>query len=543
MDRALWKLYRLRWRGSLRRMLRGFKTWRGLLLTAAGIVMFALWLGPPLVQAAVMPRLFHPTWAQQALPWLLFVSWLIQFLAGTGEQAIAFTLPEVEFLFAGPFRRRELLVYKLVGMGLNSFAMGLIFATACLQWVTYWIAAFLGIWLTVIFFQLLNMAFALFAQWLGQVAFSRTRRIILIVLGLLLVLGAGRAVLAGRQTPVELATAFRDSWAGWVVLAPFEVFTRSITATSLGGEFALWLAAGGAINLLLAAVVLGLDANYLEASAHASQKKYAALQRWRSGGSWRASPGRLRVPRFGWWAGAGPMAWRQTVQLLRSRALLASLIMFVVMAGVACWLAAMNQEPSGPDPGGRLAPILMMLFMMNFMVVASFPFGFRADLDRMDWLKVLPLKPTAIVIGQALPLVTWLCVSDVGVLAAMGLFDPRSAEIAWIFAALAPPFVVVLVTLESFLFLLFPTRDLAMQTGDFQAYGKYMVLFALRAAALGCCAAPAAIVGAVIYFLTQSWPLCLTGAGAVLMVEAAIFVVAAAWAFRRFDVSLDTPGG
>jgi hypothetical protein len=29
----------------------------------------------------------------------------------------------------------------------------------------------------------------------------------------------------------------------------------------------------------------------------------------------------------------------------------------------------------------------------------------------------------------------------------------------------------------------------------------------------------------------------------VLMVEAAIFVVAAAWAFRRFDVSLDTPGG
>ena len=69
-------------------------------------------------------------------------------------------------------------------------------------------------------------------------------------------------------------------------------------------------------------VVFLLDVQFLAASASASERHYARLQRMRSG---RVLAGRTGTgkPRFGLgeppsWGGMGPLAWRQTLSLLRN---------------------------------------------------------------------------------------------------------------------------------------------------------------------------------------------------------------------------------
>ena len=75
---------------------------------------------------------------------------------------------------------------------------------------------------------------------------------------------------------------FRDSDLGRAVLMPFEPFGNAITAESAEE---LLRSAGGAVgvNALLLVLVVLLDANYVEAALSASRRRYAHVQRIRSG--------------------------------------------------------------------------------------------------------------------------------------------------------------------------------------------------------------------------------------------------------------------
>ena len=70
------------------------------------------------------------------------------------------------------------------------------------------------------------------------------------------------------------------------------------------------------------ALVLKLDANYLESAATISQKVYERIRRSKQGGGIAmpvgAGAGRLRLPRLPWLAGAGPVAWRQLLIAIRT---------------------------------------------------------------------------------------------------------------------------------------------------------------------------------------------------------------------------------
>jgi hypothetical protein len=542
MHPGLWKLQGLRVRGALRRMVRGLKTLRGVLLTIAALGMIALWLGGPLLQAHSGARM-DPTAARAALPWILLTMWLAQFLLSGSSKAITFTAPEVDFLFAGPFRRRELLVYKLVAVGISSIAAAVLMATAFLQWVTYWVAAAAGIWLLLLFFQLLDMSLTLTAQWVGEVAWSRARKAILAMVAVLLLAALLQAAISGGRSFGDLAGSLRSSWAGAAVVAPFNVFSRMITAASLTGELPLWGGTAITIDLLLLVVVLGLDANYLEAAALASQKRYEALQRLRSGGtlSGGVKAARWRVPQFAWWGGAGPIGWRQALQLLRSRAIVGALVFMAVFVGFSLISRSSGTDKPESDEGAW-APFLVMLVTMNLVIVMSASFGFRADLDRMDWLKMLPIRPAAIVIGQTGPQIALLSVIDALVLGVLGTVSQQPPLVTAIGLVLVIPVASLLVTLESFMFLIFPGRDASVQLGDPQAYGRFVVLFMLRMLIMALCGGLAVVAALLVYFLVlPSMSVATLVAALVLLAEAAVFLLAAAGAFRRFDVSVDTP--
>jgi len=538
MHPALWKLYRLYARAKLRRMLRGVKTVRGAAVACFVLLMFSFLIVPSVVQAFGVERA-DATMVRANLSLVLLAICLLNLITSSAEKAIVFTMPEVEFLFPGPFNRRELLVFKLLSVASGAAFMALLFATIFLKWAALWIAAFVGIYLTLMFIQLLNMTLALAVQWLGEMSYNRIRRLSLLTIVGLAAWALWQTTIAGATDYVAVLSGFRDSWAGQIVLAPFDVFSWTITSQSIWPELLGWALLAVCIDVLLVTAVLRLDANFLEAAVIASQKRYEAIQRAKGGGMMtvgRRFTSRWRVPSFPWLGGAGPVARRQTIHLLRG-----SLRFLMILGLVAVGVLPALFATSGPER--HLFPtVIGLLAWLNFFMVSTMPFGFRGDLDHMEWLKIVPLKPLAIVVGEIAPVILLLSALDVTVLGALYGLEESSRLAASIALVLTLPTVCMLVATESLLFLLFPCRMAVGQPMDLQSFGRKMILVLLSMLVFALCGGVAAGLGAIAYVLAgqSQFAFAVVTVAALALLSIALLLTVA-WAFRRFDVSLDIP--
>ncbi len=276
MHPALLKLGTLRLRGTLRRLGRAFKSVRGALLAAFGLLILVL-----LVLPTFSPEYLRsdPAVVRAIAPLAILLFCLMSLLTAP-DKAINFSMAEVEFLFPGPFTRRELLLYKLIESAYVAAFTALIFSLAFRYWSTWWIAGWIGIWLSLLFIQLLSMAVALAIQTIGERTYTLGRKVVLAGVIALVALGLWQmAPAVGDLGWRELIAEFRATTAGQIILAPFDVFGRTIAAESLVPEFVLWAGTALAVNAALAAIVLWLDANYLEAAATVSEKRYELISR------------------------------------------------------------------------------------------------------------------------------------------------------------------------------------------------------------------------------------------------------------------------
>ena len=339
MDPALRKLLRLRFRARLRVIFRDLKTPRGAIFFAIGAAMFVLWLGPSVAMAVVGASArgrFDPEVVRTVIPLALMGLCVLNILMSGRQKGIPFTGAEIDFLFAGPFTRRELLVYKLSSSMIGSVFVALFFSVFLLQYATLWIAAYVGCLVTLLFVQLFSTAVVLVGQTVAEQAYTRARRLALLGIAAVAGIGLGEAALAARGLdPLALLTAFRHSWAGIVLLAPMDVFGRTILAGSLVPELVGWGALAAAIDLALLALVLRLDVNYAESAIAASQRLYRRLEQVRRGGglAWTAaSQPKMHLPGLPWLGGAGPIVRRQLIHALRTaRGLLFFLILRFVL--------------------------------------------------------------------------------------------------------------------------------------------------------------------------------------------------------------------
>src|SRR6266576_6076695 len=106
MDRALWFLLRLRFTAWGRRIARGLRGIKGIILVAFGLIMLAVLA----ISAIKQPR--HGIDAEALRLYgtgALLAYCVMVVLTSAGEPAVTFTAAEVDFLFPGPFSRRELL--------------------------------------------------------------------------------------------------------------------------------------------------------------------------------------------------------------------------------------------------------------------------------------------------------------------------------------------------------------------------------------------------------------------------------------------------
>jgi Putative ABC exporter len=546
MHPSLYKLLFLTAKSNLRRLFRGARTLRGALLIIFTIGIFAMMIVPSLFAASMRNnpagRLFSG-FIEPYLPLLLLGISLPFVFTSAGEKALYFTPSEVDFLFPAPFHRREVLNFKLAKMLVGLVVMALFFSTSCLIYLNSWLSAFVGIFLTLAFLQLLALATAFLGQIVAEQAYTSKRRLLLLSIGVL-ILGALAQMLwqTPLQSPSELARSLRASWTGMVLLAPFEVFSHAIMAREWFPDLVCWGAGALAIDLGLLALIFRLDADYLESAAAVSQKVYEKVQQMKQGGGIAipasAKAARIRLGPFPWLGGAGPLAWRQILIAMRTSkyALIISLLVAVVI-GIMAFVGDRNR--AGPD----FVSIMGVGFLayLTFIFSMQLPWAFRGDIVHMDCLKSLPIAPLSLAVGElAGGLISLWAIQLVlltGLLGAGGNPVLIVTVMAFLF-----PFDVLMLAVSNTLFLIYPVRFAQGTSADFQMVGRTMLVmllqFLILILALGI---PAGLAGLAYVLTGFHLPVFAGVAWVLLMAEVPLWLFLLASTFDRFDPATETP--
>jgi hypothetical protein len=546
MPRALWQLMFLQYRGWLRQTARKAATLKGALFGLIGLAVLALWLVPLLLtpHEGVAPdtlRVYGP-------PSLLLYCILNLFLS-TNERAIYFNPAEVNFLFTGPFTRRQLLGYKIVSAFLVSLPAAVFFTIMVQIHARWFLAAYVAL---VLAFQLMHwfaLVLNLIAVTVGAHVYSRGRKV---ALGALVVLVIVVFIQASSLSAASGGwfQGLRNSPIWTTAMTPFRWFVETFLADNVA-DLLRFGALALLVNFTLLAFVFGLDAHYLEAAATTSERIYSQIQRIRRGEAVQMglSSGKVlfSLPDFPWWGGVGPVLWRQLTTASRG---LGRLVVLVIVFGTPLLIQLFTvpespQTPHGEEvPVGRMAGSVFVVCMTLFVTVLT-PFDFRGDLDRMEVLKTLPVRPWRLVLGQLLApvfVVSTVQVALLGILASLGQSDgvPGGQSLTALAAFFIWPFNFLIYALENLFFLVFPTR-LASSPGDFQAMGRNILLFLIKALVLGVSVGLAVVVSLGVAWLTGLPLLSLTSGWLTLVVCAAALIPPTAWAFVQFDVSRDMP--
>jgi hypothetical protein len=518
-------------------MVRGLKTVRGAAFSVLGVAALAFGFGPQIALMFTHPIRQTPDTLRESLPLALLGYCLLSVLSGADRRGIHFTPAEIDFLFSAPFTRRQLLVYKLATSLPGLCFATLVFPLFLLRYQIVWLAPFVGCFLALLGIQLFATAVVLFSQTVAERAYTRFRKLVLFVLIIAIGVGIGSQASGSFEGGIlALVRQINQSPVGATLLAPFAVFSRAITAERFFPDLVQWGSLAALVDLGLLGVVLWLDVNYLESAIAASQKLYQRMQQARQGriGSASATAAKWHLPRLPWLGGAGPVVHRQLTTALHSlRGLIWMLLIpFFILTPMLVTM------PSRQQPAPMLFPLVFMAVFLSRML----PYDFRGDLDHLDWLKSLPLRPAAVAAGQLVVPILIMTVSHALLFTVVGVLVEGSREILVVLALFTLPFNAIVFAFDNLVFLLFPVRLVAATPGDFQHIGRAMVESILKIVMLGVGCGLAAGLGGLAYWLSGwSWPAFLITSWLSLAVIAVAIVPCIAWAYRRFDVSTDTP--
>lgn len=540
---ALRMLLRLRMKALLRRMSRGAFTLRGAIpmlvaiLGIGGLLFQGVFLATALGEAG-RSKLFGSGLTDMAPIGLLMFT-LFSILTSAGDRAIYFSPSDVDLLFPGPFTRRELLIYKFSSTVAGALFGSLVIALACAAYIRWWLAGFVGIFVSVIFINAVYLNVALLGQTIAEQAYTRGRRIVGVLLLIPIVLGLAQAIsVAQANGLVATLRAFADTLPGKIVLAPFQIYGNTLNATTYA-SLAGWAAVALTVNGILMALAIRLDANYLESAVRVSQQMQRRLQQARrQGGGFAASAPEShwtlpQLPRLG---GFGVIVWSQILKAARtSRGMLIVGILMLVVISV---LLTVNQKfaTATTFPMVAIGAMAYLSLLMSF----NSPMGFRADVDQMEFLKALPITSTAIAAGEVLCVTLLLGAVQVTLLAIVAVITGSYVLLGWAIA-FAIPFNALIFGLDSLVFLLYPARATPSTPGDIQSFGRFMVQSFIKMAVFFLLILPAALLGVLGWYFSGSLHAIPTVILLAVAVTDVLLVLGVAWAFRRFDISTDMP--
>lgn len=530
-------------RGLWRRTARRSRTFRGFVSTSIGLLFFLFVLGSQVMAVLTSrnaPRLHDPVLQGFSVVLTLFLV-----PAVVAAEAPFFWPQEAQFLFPAPLGRRELMLYTLLSRGWVQVFSGMWLGLVGMRMAVRPAASLPAVILSVLFLfvaaQLAGLVKLAVGDRLPATAL-RVARAGMWALGGVVVWNVYRdAQAAGFGSAV--GALFQAPWVRAAVL-PVRPFAEVFAAETAGAALA-WSAASLGIVLALSAAVLVVDVDFRERSLVSSERRFERIRRMRRGRGGFASAAapvnrRVRVPSFAFLGAGAPLARRQAFELGRGLRVLGSL---AFMAGMAFVYVIVIPRWMNPDqartPGTSLA-VLAVVFPL--LATGGFSVDFRRDVERMGYLRSLPLRPTAVAVGEVFVAAALVGVADLLLLAGAvwmfhGAVQGRMVALA---AAVALPVAWLAVTLENWLFLLFPARVQGDGVQQSAFVGKQLIKMFFKTFALF-----AVAIAAGLAALGGGWLADTAGAAVAAFIVVAVACWAATWllarAFAGFDLTVDAP--
>lgn len=533
MPAGLWSLVGLRVRAAGRDAAERLRTPSGALAGVATLLFFAVWLVPRLLLPDL--RMVDSSWLAQVGPLGLLLVWFGQIAVRGGGEVLGFQAAEADQLFGGPFSPSELLRYKVTLLVVAWVLGGLMLSPMAAFYARHPLGGPAATLLVLPFLQMSAMLATLLRRGGRRRTWWRAAYgAVLVVLGL----AALRVRAWGADAWIDALQAHPVAGA---LLLPFRAGIGLLVADQ-GGEVLQWAAVMLATDALLVVLLVRAGRGaWLELAAEGAQHVQAALQQVRRGGGvgtlgevWTVG-----VPMLPRWRGLGTVAWRRLVEIVRRPAT------FVTLGGVVALVVVIGVLfPSAVGGMSRTATARGMMASAvawgTVLVPGVLRLDFRADLDRLDPLLALPIRPSALFLGQILPmvvLVTGLCWT---IFAGAALWAPGAAPLALVLGLAEPGFALAVLAVENALFLFFPVR---MEGGEaaLQSVGRNLAVTFGGWTIHGGLVVMAATTGGLGWLVTSSALVAGLAALLPLLGGAVLAVALGAARLARLDPSADVP--
>ncbi|MEM9263366.1 MAG: putative ABC exporter domain-containing protein [Pseudomonadota bacterium] len=537
MDTALRQLLVLRLRGGLRQRLLQLASVRGALFTVV-FVWVILFLvssngssGAGIFGSATLDQQAFDAQLVTFLPLSLLGLSLLTVVITTGP-TFHFSPNEINFLFTGPFRRQDLILYKfsayVAGVTVSSMFITLLVqpeAGAALS-------VFFATLLTLVFVQLNSAVISMAGHALDGSRFAKLRWPAVALLG---AIGAA-TVLYAWVTPergiFDLLSEFRHSWVGSIVLIPYIVFAELFVAPTMS-DLAFWALIAVVINAALLRAAIVLDARTSERSLAENARLSNRWERIKQGGSfWATERTEVRsIRRAPFLGGLGPIAARQALNALRN-----SYKLILVFIGLAACIPPIALAFDAPVTDQQT--LMLIYIFLAFMLPRNLVCDFRGDLSRMEIYKTLPMDPWRICAGQLVVQVTLGYVIAVTIIASAFVFEESVTILkALALAVFALPFTFLIYAVENTLHLLFPTKLVAMGRADFEFLGRSIVEFLAKTAVIFAALTASIYVGITFRLTGSMFIVPGVTAWLTLTMIGFLMLIAMQHAFRRFAVA------
>lgn len=538
MDAALGQLLMLRLRGGLRQRLLQLTSLRGLIFTFAfvGIIWFLIasnsTSGMGFLGSEALDRQAVGAELLTFMPLSMLGLSLLTVVMTTGP-TFHFSPNEINFLFTGPFRRRDLIVYKFAAY-VAGVALSSLFITLLVQpGVAMALPVFIATLLTLVFVQLNSAVISMAGHAFDSSRFAKLRWPATAVLCACVAATVLYVSIKPDLRLIDLLSEFRHSWIGTIVLIPYIVFAELFVATSLS-DLALWAIVAIVINVALLRAVIVLDARTTDRSLAEHARLSSRWERIKQGGSfWATERTEVRsIRRAPILGGLGPIVARQSLNALRN-----SFRPIAIFLGLAACIAPISLALGTPITQAQT--LMIVYIFIAFIVPRNMVCDFRGDLSRMEIYKTLPIAPWRICAGQLVVQTLLAYVITLGIIASALLFEERvTAQIAMILAAFALPLTFLIHAVENTVHLLFPTKLVAMGRADFEFLGRSLVEFIAKTIFVFAAVVASIAVGYATFRMIGT-TLVLPGLASWLTLTLIGFLtlIALQYAFRRFAVA------
>ena len=550
--KALLLLYRLKAKGSLRSLWRSSKSLPAALRNIGTLVFLSILLVPAAITWFGHERLVENSadtakLVEFGLPIFLAMVFYTTIISPKKDNYLHFSDAEIGFLFPAPFSRRQLLLYRLLSIFTATFWLSFFITAGGSMFLVrenFWfslLTSFCGVSLALLLVQLFLVLMGLIGTSVKVRLYNPSRKLvavgvsILVLLMLFSVRGQttwdGLKLVQNPQDLIPLVDNYVNSTAGKILLGPFKIFSNLVLAGSFSA-FALWGAACVLINLAVGYLIIRLDANYLETSVLASQKR-AELIKSQTVETVFASSSVGTLPMLPAWNGLGPIAWRQLQTFYRTWKVGIFYFVFVLLLlGVVIW--ADHKRVSSVD---RFWIVTTFMGMIVYIGAVAVPIGFQADLHRMDILKSLPASSFRIAAGQILGptiVLTMIQYLYVAIFAVAALDQwPK-----WLILVATMPLVNFLVlSISNTMALLLPARSEPSAAKQFENVGSALIFMLVVTFISMTLSAFIGGAGALIFMATKTVFIAVLTGWLVLLTACAAGAFFASKAFEMFDVS------